>query len=267
MCTIFKKCEKENMSMTHDELLKIFSSQEHRHVFCSALVSNVKQQLDKSLVRQLLHSCDLKPGELPLVSANVGDLYIDEIVGLHEAVVSTVSRGKLVLRMFEIGCQLSYAFSMIRNTKDPEAFIKSIESKLFKDISYNELRVFSSIISKLHSTSQEHVIKHSNELVDVFNDDNTKYVFCRNIIQKSDKLIRLDCIEPGTYLVVSDLRSYLPRCGLNLLPMDDPGNIGWSCYEQIGMLVRRPTRSIKFIDQDYFDRTYTNKFKYMMEDE
>lgn len=251
------------MSINGQTLLEHFCHGDTRNSIISNIVYNIKKQIDQSIVRKLLFSYKLNTGILPLSDALIGDLYIDS----NACSTKVLQACKFVLPLIEIHCNHSATYEIIRSIKDTDQFVKIIETVLANRIITSELNCFIDIISNLYKESQTQFIKNSNELIDILRNDKFKYVFCKQITQKSEKLIRLNCIESGTYFAVNDISGDVPIAqDLTVLINDTPPVIGHYCSERIGMLITKPALSIKFIDQDYFERMYTNKFKFMMEE-
>ena len=251
-------------------IAEYFKTAQGKLKFAQAVETSARKLLNDTTVRKILQVVDAPDEtlELAMMHVNKDDYYVD--VG-HNIVKVRRTANNFLLPKFELSHNVSITLSRIRLSDDSKVLL-DLNKTFAREISKLELELFEKIIEDLYETSSECYITSADDV------KNFQYIFCHSYDDISSHIklpnhFILDCIQPGTILAVNNLTGYLGDVAkLTVLPSDNPGSydedggqylgpsIGFTCFEQISMLVKRSKiECIKFVDESKF----MNKFKLM----
>jgi len=246
-------------------LLRYQKTTTGRLKFAAAIINPIKNQISKlSLARKLLNTYNLVAGQLsPVIFEN--SLYLGE-----ECTIRTSSCARQYLPEFEINYSYFIPFNIRYNCKCLHNLLQ-IDNEISKNIAKTESDSCEKILHAFYQSTNEINSCNIHDLV------NYRYIFCNNstiygqLLLSNNRLmtiIRSNFVEPEIIFAISDLDGIIidRRLEPEVLLTDNPAEtlLGYTYAETIGMMIKRPTECVKFVDKDIYEQTHTNKFKWMV---
>jgi len=245
-------------------IIELHKSAEGKKKFADVLKNSVRKQLDqKSIPRQFLSIKKLQEGELPQLSKQRDDKFYfinDEIEA--DCAINT---DRLVIPTIETSMHATIGMSILRSIG--AAAIDNLDVIIFKEINRQELNLFLKLLKAYYQDCDDElslpVDVKDFKLILSSNGQNLNDI-TKHIHNTDSKLIVTDFLEAGEYFAIKDLSGVMMLGVEDCLPADDPSMtaIGYAYFQSLSMACK--FEGVKLIDQEIWDNTHIDKFKFMM---
>jgi hypothetical protein len=257
-----------NLHLTDEQkqlIIELHKTADGKKKFAGVLKNNVCKQLDQqSMLRQLLRVEKLEYGAVPKLCMQPNDkFYFITNVGNEIKVECTVNTDKLYMPQIEISTHETVSL----RRSDVGIVLNDLDVRIFKEIQRSEFALFLKLLKAYYEECDDEMtlpIDVKDFKLILSSNGQSLNNITRNMCDTNAKFITVDFLEAGEYFAIKDLSGAVLISAEECLPADDPStvSIGYVYYQNFSIACR--FEGIKLIDQEIWDNTHIDKFKFIM---